>query len=89
VVQQPHVHARHWDANCSKELSRNVDFSGQQPTINGRGFFFFQKGFLCSLGCPRTHSADQAGLELRDLPALPQVLGLRVCANLSSQGKAF
>lgn len=24
---------------------------------------------LCSLGCPETHSVDQAGLKLRDLPA--------------------
>jgi hypothetical protein len=24
---------------------------------------------LCSPGCPGTHSVDQAGLELRDLPA--------------------
>ena len=23
---------------------------------------------LCSLGCPGTHSIDQAGLELRNLP---------------------
>ena len=27
------------------------------------------KVLLCSLGCPGTHSVDQAGLELRDLPA--------------------
>jgi hypothetical protein len=24
---------------------------------------------LCILGCPVTHSVDQAGLKLRDLPA--------------------
>jgi hypothetical protein len=35
---------------------------------------------LCSLGCPGTHSVDQAGLKLRNLPAsASQVLGLKVC----------
>jgi hypothetical protein len=38
--------------------------------------------FLCSPGCPRTHSVDQAGLELRNLPAsASQVLGLKACAT--------
>jgi hypothetical protein len=33
---------------------------------------------LCSPGCPRTHFVDQAGLELRNLPAsASRVLGLR------------
>jgi hypothetical protein len=33
---------------------------------------------LCSPRCPRTHPIDQAGLELRDLPAFAsQVLGLK------------
>jgi hypothetical protein len=36
-------------------------------------FFFFlvlqDRVSLCSPGCPGTHSVDQAGLELRDLPA--------------------
>jgi hypothetical protein len=33
-------------------------------------FLFFQdKVSLCSPGCPGTHSVDQAGLELRNLPA--------------------
>jgi hypothetical protein len=36
--------------------------------------FFFSLVFqgrvsLCSPGCPGTHSVDQAGLELRNLPA--------------------
>jgi hypothetical protein len=53
-------------------------------------FFFFFFGFLrqdrvslCSPGCPGTHSAvDQAGLELRNLPAsASQVLGLKACAT--------
>jgi hypothetical protein len=37
---------------------------------------------LCSPGCPGTHSVDQAGLELRNLPAsASQVLELEVCAT--------
>ncbi|GAB1297738.1 Predicted gene 11032 [Apodemus speciosus] len=42
---------------------------------------------LYSLGCPGTHSIDQAGLELRNLPAsASQVLGLKVtCAFLDTQ----
>jgi hypothetical protein len=37
---------------------------------------------LCSPGCPGTHIADLAGLELRNLPAsASQVLGLKACAT--------
>jgi hypothetical protein len=37
---------------------------------------------LYSPGCPGTHSVDQAGLELRNLPAsASQVLGLKACAK--------
>jgi hypothetical protein len=32
-------------------------------------FFFGDRVSLCSPGCPGTHSVDQAGLELRNLPA--------------------
>jgi hypothetical protein len=51
-------------------------------------FFFFFLVFrdrvsLCSLGCPGTHSVDQAGLELRNSPAsASQVLGLKACATM-------
>ncbi|GAB1299121.1 N-alpha-acetyltransferase 16, NatA auxiliary subunit [Apodemus speciosus] len=39
---------------------------------------FFETVSLCSPGCPGTHSVDQAGLELRNLPAsASQVLGLQ------------
>jgi hypothetical protein len=42
----------------------------------------FETGFLCSPGCPGTHSVDQAGLELRNPPAsASQVLGLKACAT--------
>jgi hypothetical protein len=38
---------------------------------------------LCSPGCPGTHFVDQAGLELRNLPAsASQVLGLKACATM-------
>jgi hypothetical protein len=44
--------------------------------------FFRDRVSLCSLGCPGTHSVDQAGLELRNLPAsASQVLGLKACAT--------
>jgi hypothetical protein len=37
---------------------------------------------LCSPGCPRTHSVDQVGLELRNLPVSDsQVLGLKACTT--------
>jgi hypothetical protein len=37
---------------------------------------------LCIPGCPGTHFVDQAGLELRNLPAsTSQVLGLKACAT--------
>jgi hypothetical protein len=44
--------------------------------------FFRDRVSLGSPGCPGTHSVDQAGLKLRDLPAsASQVLGLKVCAT--------
>jgi hypothetical protein len=51
---------------------------------HGSHFFFFPRHrvSLCSPGCPATHSVDQAGLELRNLPAsASQVLGLKACAT--------
>jgi hypothetical protein len=39
---------------------------------------------LCSPGCLGTHSVNQAGLELRNLPVdASQVLGLKVCATIA------
>jgi hypothetical protein len=44
--------------------------------------FYFRDRALCSPGYPGTHSVDQAGLELRNLPASAfQVLGLKACAT--------
>jgi hypothetical protein len=47
--------------------------------------FCFETGFsLCSPSCPGTHSVDQAGLKLRNLPAsASQVLGLKARATTS------
>jgi hypothetical protein len=46
-------------------------------------FWFFETGFLC----PGTYSVDQAGLELRNLPAsASQVLGLKACATTARLG---
>jgi hypothetical protein len=45
--------------------------------------FFRDRVSLYSPGCPRTHFVDQAGLELRNLPAsASQVLGLKACATM-------
>jgi hypothetical protein len=45
-------------------------------------FVFRDRVSLCSLGCPGTHSVDQAGLELRNPPASASlVLGLKACAT--------
>jgi hypothetical protein len=45
-------------------------------------FVFRDRVSLCSPGCPGTHFADQAGLELRNPPAsASQVLGLKVCTT--------
>jgi hypothetical protein len=53
-------------------------------------FFFFSRDrvSLCSLGCPGTHSVDQADLELRDPPAsASQVLGLKACTTMPGRVK--
>jgi hypothetical protein len=54
-------------------------------------FFFIETGFLCvALAVPRTHSVDQAGLELRNPPAsASQVLGLQACINTARPPLAF
>jgi hypothetical protein len=44
--------------------------------------FFRDRVSFSSPGCPGTHSIDQAGLELRNLPAsASQVLELKACAT--------
>jgi hypothetical protein len=52
--------------------------------------FFRDRVSVYSPGCPGTHSIDQAGLELRNLPAsASQVLGLKACATTLSFGFFF
>jgi hypothetical protein len=55
------------------------------PVTHSSFFYFFyfpDRVSLCSPGCPRTHSVDQAGLELRNPPAsASRVLGLKACAT--------
>jgi hypothetical protein len=49
-------------------------------------FVFWDMVSLCTPGCPGTHSLDQAGLKLRNLPAsASQVLGLKACATTAWQ----
>jgi hypothetical protein len=51
---------------------------------------FWDRVSLCSPGCPGTHSVDQAGLELRNLPAsASRVLGLKARATISQRNTVF
>ena len=54
-------------------------------------FFHFRGSFsLCSSGCPRTHSVDQIGLNLRNSHvSASQVLGLKECATTSRPAMCF
>jgi hypothetical protein len=54
------------------------------------GFVFVSQDrvSLYSPGCPGTHSEDQAGLKLRNLPAsTSQVLELKACATTAQLGR--
>jgi hypothetical protein len=52
-------------------------------TVLALDLVFWGRVSLCSSGCPGTHSVDQAGLELRNLPAsASRVLGLKACATM-------
>jgi hypothetical protein len=54
------------------------------------GLVFQDRVSLCKPGCPGTHSVDQAGLELRNLPAsASQVLGLKACATTARLKATF
>jgi hypothetical protein len=63
--------------------------AGVRQLYSSLGSFFFlvfqDRVSLYSPGCPGTHFVDQAGLELRNLPAsASRVLGLKACATTSS-----
>jgi hypothetical protein len=54
-------------------------------------FFFFlvfrDRGSLYSPVCPGAHFVDQAGLQLKNLPAsASRVLGLKACATTPGKG---
>ena len=51
-------------------LRAETEYTGGEPHLIVCLFFdFLDLVFLYSPGCPGTHSVDQAGLELRNLPA--------------------
>ena len=53
-------------------------------------FVFWDRVSQCSPACPGTHSVDQPGLELRNLPAsASQVLGLKACATTARLSYLF
>ena len=72
---------------CSKVNRRIQEKGGSvQQNLNIFFFSFFlvfrDKVSLCSPSCPGTHAVDQAGLELRNLPAsASQMLGSKACAT--------
>jgi hypothetical protein len=52
--------------------------------------FYRDRVSLYSPGCPGTHSVDQAGLELRNLPAsASQGLGLKACPTTARPDHAL
>lgn len=67
------------------------EITPQSPLGDVSSLFLFwsvvclDRDFLCSLGCPGTHSVDQVGFHLRDASA-SQVLALEVC-NTTAQAK--
>jgi hypothetical protein len=84
----------HKTSLCHSQFKNKV--GPKKIHFKGDVFFFFlffsvfrvfgDRVSLCSPGCPGTHSVDQAGLELRNLPAsASQVLGLKECATTAWQ----
>jgi hypothetical protein len=78
---------------CSETLSQKKkkdSLSFKRLLVDENSFFvcflflfFRDRVSLYSPGCPGTHSVDQDGLELRNLPAsASQVLGLKACATM-------
>ena len=62
----------------------------QQNLFWGAGVGGLRQVSLCIPGCPGTHSVDQAGLELRNLPAsTSQVLRLKACATTPGKTKSY
>jgi hypothetical protein len=79
-----HTH-RHTHTHTRKEFK--CSHQAMEQTMFQLDIFFFfvfwDRVSLCSPGCLGTHSVEQAGLELRNLPASASwVLGLKVCATM-------
>jgi hypothetical protein len=78
------------DHNIETSLVYNSKFETNQLYREIFLFFFFLTFFrdrvsLCSPGCPGTHFVDQAGFELRNLPAsASQVLGSKACTTTTA-----
>jgi hypothetical protein len=75
-----------WKVVHTHGMHTNMQAKHSYTKIKSFFLFFFlvfrDRVSLCSPGCPGTHSVDQAGLELRNLPAsASQVLGLKACAT--------
>jgi hypothetical protein len=85
-----HTHTTYKRPYCSPSVSPPPH---PDPTHTLRFFvfvFFQDRVSLCSPGYPGTHSVDQAGLELRNLPAsASRVLGLKVCVTMPSAPYIF
>jgi hypothetical protein len=86
---------RERDRERQRETERDRDRDRERKTMPCPGrltevdkpiFFFKDWVSLCSPGCPKTHSVDQAGLKLRDPPAsTSRVLGLKMFASTAWQ----
>jgi hypothetical protein len=73
------MHAAHKNSSRCTYIGTNKN---NKIIIHLFCFVFRDRVSLYSPGCPGTHSVDQAGLELRNLPAsASQVLGLKACAT--------
>jgi hypothetical protein len=73
-----------WGTVLKGHSIRKVEKHCCKPFCFGFGLvcFFKDRVSLCSPGCPGTHFVDQAGHELRNLPAsASRVLGLKVCTT--------
>jgi hypothetical protein len=81
------THAALWGMNSMWELE---SFSPYISSFLFVCLFVRDRVSLCSPGCPGTHFVDQAGLELRNLPAsASQVLGSKACATMPQFPPAF
>ena len=73
---------RNLEAETGAEAMEGCCLMACFPWLSFLFVLFQDRVSLCSPAYSRTHSIDQAGLELRNLPASAfQVLGLKACAT--------